>query len=219
MHDAHLRRRAIRFRVEENASIDEIAEWLSLPRTTIYYWLRNHPIDRGARPQSDARLRASQANADRAREKREAAYAEGVALWPELSADPSFRDFVVLYIAEGFKRNRNTVAICNSDAAVMKVAHVWMERLATNIVTYSVHHHDDQDLEELRAFWAIQLAISPGRVVFHRKTNSGRLSGRRWRCVNGVMTIRSSDTLLRARLEAWMQQVRGGWIASLPDGV
>ena len=102
MHDEHIRRRAIRFRTEENASIDEIAEWLSLSRTTVYHWLRDHPIDRGARPApTEARLRASAANAARALAKREAAYQRGLAEWPELSRDPSFRDFVVLYIAEG----------------------------------------------------------------------------------------------------------------------
>jgi hypothetical protein len=35
--------------------------------------------------------------------------------------EPPFRDFARLYIAEGYKRNRNLVAIASSDAAVLEV--------------------------------------------------------------------------------------------------
>ncbi len=219
MHDAHLRTRAVRFRVEENASIDEIATWLALPRTTVFHWLRDHPIDRGARPPSAARLRASAENARRAKVKRDAAYAEGLDQWPELSEQPGFRDFVVLYIAEGYKRNRNVVQICNSDAAVMRVAQCWLPRLTSRRLSYAVQVHADQDLDAVRNHWGTALGIQEESIKLQRKSNSGQLGGRRWRSEHGVLSIAVGDTYLRSRLSAWIDQVRGGWLASSLDGV
>jgi hypothetical protein len=51
-----------------------------------------------------------------------------------------------------------------------------------------------------------------------RKSNSGQLSGRVWRSRYGVLTVRTCDTQLRARVQAWMDCVRESWIHSLPIG-
>ena len=61
---------------------------------------------------------------------REAAYAQGAREYDELAVDPTFRDFVCLYVAEGYKRDRNTVSICNSDPAVMQMATRWIRSLS-----------------------------------------------------------------------------------------
>ena len=66
---------------------------------------------------------------------------------------PTFRDFVVLYIAEGYKRDRNRVQIANSDDRVIAMAASWLTSLTSKWIEYSVHYHADQDLDELRTFW------------------------------------------------------------------
>lgn len=43
-HDAHLREKAIYLRTKHNMTLDEIIEHLGLPRTTIYYWIKDIPI-------------------------------------------------------------------------------------------------------------------------------------------------------------------------------
>jgi len=62
------------------------------------------------------------------------------------------------------------------------------------------------------------LGIDPASIRLQRKTNSGQLGGRTWRCKYGVITVRTSDTLLRARLQAWMDYVEEQWIDSATDG-
>jgi hypothetical protein len=98
-------------------TLDEIVERLVLPRTTIYEWIKDIPL---GKPRSTAgqakRVAAMQAKYQRLRDE---AYAQGVAEFATLAAQPTFRDFIVVYIAEGSKRERNCVAICNSDGAVM----------------------------------------------------------------------------------------------------
>jgi hypothetical protein len=56
------------------------------------------------------------------RRRRECAHREAAAEFDKLAAQPTFRDFVCLYLAEGSKRNRNAVAICNSDPSVMRLS-------------------------------------------------------------------------------------------------
>jgi hypothetical protein len=84
-------------------------------------------------------------------------------------------------------------------------------------VKYSVQYHADQDLEELRQFWAETLAVSPEEIRLLRKSNSGRLSGRMWPSRYGVLNVHAGDTLLRARLQAWMDCLQEQWLDSCAD--
>ena len=113
---AYVREKARQLRVEKHLSLDEIAERLALPKTTIYYWIRDLAL---GRPRRENGLPGSRAMCRKYRVVREAAYEEGTAEFELLARDPSFRAFVCLYIAEGSKRRRNEVAIGNSDPAVI----------------------------------------------------------------------------------------------------
>jgi len=209
-HPDYIRQKAIRMRVETKLTIDEIAERLAVSRTTAYYWVKDIPIPK-TRKQSAARQRASDAHRDKARKKREAAYAEGVEMFPDLIKEPTFRDFICMYIGEGTKKGRHNVSICNSDPAVVRLAQCWISKLTSRPVTYWIQYHADQSIEELRDFWAAHLSIEPEQVKFQRKSNSGQLARRNWRCVHGVMTVRSSDTFLKCRLMAWLDLVKAEW--------
>jgi len=159
-------------------TIDDLAERLSLSRSTIYYWVRDLPIPAATENRSAAQRRGTLAMQRRY----------------TLRRDPEFRDFVCLYIAEGYKRNRGVVSLNNSDPAVIKVADRWIKRFATNPITYQVQFHADQRLSELATFWSGQLAVEPAAIRFQRKSNSGQLSGRTWRCRYGVLTVCANDT-------------------------
>jgi hypothetical protein len=117
----------------------------------------------------------------------------------------------VLYIAEGYKRNRNQVQIGNSDVRVIALAAGWLGALSRKRLIYSLQHHADQDLDELRSYWGAALRIDGTIIRLQRKSNSGHLNGRSWRSVHGVLSVAACDTLLRARLQAWMDRVRQDW--------
>ncbi len=197
-------------RLETRLTIDEIAERLALSRTTVFYWVKDSPIPE-TRKQSAARQRASDANRDQARKKREAAYGEGVKMYPDLIKEPTFRDFICMYIGEGTKRGRHTVSLCNSDPTVVKLAHTWITRFSRNPVSYSIQYHADQSLPELRVFWSNRLSVPPGEIRFQRKSNSNQLTGRTWRSKYGVLDVRCCDTYLKARLSAWIDLVKAEW--------
>lgn len=180
-----------------------------MPRTTVYYWVRGMPLGRRRRDNPHPGARKMLAKHRRAREE---AYELGRWEFRRLVKHPTFRDFVALYIAEGYKRNRNTVAICNSDIAVMQVGTLWMRRFSHRKLTYSVQFHADQDLAELTHYWAEALNFAPDELKLQRKTNSGRLRTRVWRSRYGVIAVRAGDTLFRARLQGWMERLEEEWV-------
>jgi hypothetical protein len=63
------------------------------------------------------------------------------------------------------------------------------------------------------------LGIDGGLICLQRKSNSGQLARRRWRSVHGVLSVGVGDTLLRARLQAWMDRTRKQWLSSARTGV
>lgn len=132
--------------------------------------------------------------------------------------EPTFRDFVILYMAEGYKRSRNDVSICNSDPAIMRVGVHWITRFTKNKVSYLVLYHADQNLGQLKRYWAEELGLAPKDILTQRKSNSAGLKARNFRSKYGVLTIRVGDTYLRARIQAWMDCMREQWLHSLPDG-
>lgn len=214
-HPAYIREKARQMRIEKDLTIDEIAERLAISRQTIFYWVRDIPKKRRRRMDYEAR---AVANSLRFKAKRDAAYEEGWQEFDDLVKEPTFRDFVCMYIGEGTKRNRNTVAICNSDSNVVILGDFWMRRFGRNKLDYSVQYHADQDPEALRAFWGRMLAIDPASIRVQRKSNSNQLAGRTWRSRWGVLTVRCCDTYFRARLQAWMDRLFEEWLDSAVIG-
>jgi hypothetical protein len=94
-------------------------------------------------------------------------------------------NFVVLYIVEGYKRNRTLVSIGNSDPRMVEMATGWLRRLPSRRLCYAVQYHADQDLKRLRAFWGSRLEIDGSHIRLQRKSNSGQLRGRMWRSEHG----------------------------------
>jgi hypothetical protein len=117
----------------------------------------------------------------------------------------------VLCIAEGYKRNRNVVALANSDPAIISMSAGWLRQLSDRRLAVRIQYHRDQDPDELRAFWSAAARVDAGRVLLYPKSNSGGLRGRIWRCEHGVASVEVYDTELRARLGAWIDRVREAW--------
>jgi hypothetical protein len=222
-HPKYLRDKARQLRIEKRMSLLEIADRLALPKTTVWYWIKDLPdpaiTHRETEGRRRSRLAAARSNKRRAYVARADAYDLGWDEYPAFIQEPTFRDFVCMYIGEGYKRSRNNLSVANSDPLVIKLADHWIRRFARNPVTYAFQYHDDQDPEKVRSYWADCLGTEPEKITYQRKSNSGKLSGRVWRSEHGVLSVRASDTMLRARLQAWMDRLQAGWLDSLDPGV
>jgi hypothetical protein len=187
---------------------------LALPRTTIWSWIADLPVPRAEfdpRPADNARRRAAEANSRKYRLLREAAYERGAAEFEALAQDLLFRDFVCLYIAEGYKLDRNVVSVSNADPAVIVLCAQVLRRVTDRELHCSIQYHADQSADALADFWGDLLNIDPAGVRRQRKSNSGQMKGRTWRSKHGVAQLEVYETLLRARLQAWMECVQRSW--------
>ena len=134
-HSHYLRRMARLLRVEQRLTVDQLAARLALPRSTVYYWVRDLPLGeaRGEacapRPGTEGGRRAAPASAGRA-PGRAMRRTRRLRSFDDLAAQPTFRDFVCLYVARGSTRERARVSLSDSDAAVMRLANRWMLRLS-----------------------------------------------------------------------------------------
>jgi AcrR family transcriptional regulator len=221
-HPPYLREKARRLRTERKMSLDEIAERLALGKTTVWYWISDLPDPAIKHRMTPGRRRAlaaaSTTNKARFKALRDASYQRGREEFDDLEALPGFRDFVCMYIGEGYKRARGTVSLANSDPAVVALANHWICRFTQNKVTYTFQYHADQDPDELIRFWSTYLAVDPALFRHQRKSNSGQLNGRNWRSEHGVLTVRVGDTQLRARLQGWIDRVKEAWLDSIAVG-
>lgn len=212
-HPDYIREKAIELRIEKKLTIDEIAECLAIAKTTAYYWVGDIEIPRkpGRAFRTEAQKKGTLAMQDKYKKARDDAYRQGLDEFAELCGDPTFRDFVCMYIGEGSKRNRNRVSICNSDPLVVVLGHSWITKLTSRSVRYSLQFHADQSFDDLTEFWGELLGIDGSLIKFQRKSNSNQLSGRKWRSQHGVLDVGADDTYLRSRLQAWMDLTKAQW--------
>jgi AcrR family transcriptional regulator len=215
----YMREKARKLRAEQELTIDEIAERLGVSRTTVYFWVGDMPRPKRCLARGGpGRAKGNRAMQAKYRQLREAAYAQGLATFRQMRLEESFIEFVTLFIAEGYKRNRNVVSVANSDPAVIAIANHWIGRLSRNKLTYWVQYHAEQDLAALQGFWAKLVRVEPDQIQLLRKSNSNQLKGRTWRSVHGVLTVATNDTYFRARLQAWVDLLRKRWLDSAAIG-
>jgi hypothetical protein len=181
-----------------------------MPKTTVYYWIKDISIPRTNKQNLQA-YKASRANVAKWKKLRDQAYREGIEQASTLLNEQVMRDFIVMYMGEGYKKNRNVVSIANSDPEIMAMSFGCMKKLTTNKMTFTIQVHKDQDEEEVKQFWANTLNISPQEIKTTRKSNSGNLSGRKWRSKYGVLSVRVGDTYLRCRIQALIDTIKKEW--------
>lgn len=210
----HIKEKAIQLRLEKNLTVPEIAKMLSVSVGTVDSWMKDYPLEERTQKQTEAQKRGTKAMQEKFAALRDTAYSEAWQEAPKLFKDPEFRDFINMYLAEGYKKSRNQVTIANSDPDVMVMANYYMNLYANpeNTMEYRIQIHIDQDENELKKFWGKLLSVPPEKILTMRKSNSGQLSGRNWRSKYGVLTIRIGDTAFRSKLQAWMDFLKKKWL-------
>ena len=177
----YIRARARELRIKNHLSLDELAEHLALPKTTIYYWIKDLPLGRDRRESPHNGTRAMQAKYRRLREE---AYEQGQAEYDVLlGADvPRFR---------GALHRRGVQADSQHGVCIVQLRPAdrrdWRPAGSSALVEAAhlrrVQYHADQDLEELcDVLGRHGSSRSTAHVRLQRKSNSGQLRARTWRC-------------------------------------
>ena len=232
-HSNYLRQMARLLRVEQQLTVDQLALRLTLPRSTVYYWVRDLPLGSGPRPgvrsgavgARDVGIAASPTDAaialakggDAAVKRKgshassDAAYENALRSFDDLTAQPTFRDFVCLCITRGCTRERTKFSLTDSDPAVMRLANRWLLRLTDKSPLFSIQYESSQSLTELRRFWGRIVGTEARTIRVREEATRADAHEPGQRLHHGLLTVAVDDALLRARLQAWMRKTRDGW--------
>ena len=137
------------------------------------------------------------------------AYAQGVEEYDELMRLPTFRDFVVLYIAEGYKRTRNSVSICNSDP-VIALARAGCASLSGRRCGSRSNITRTRMWRTTWLLGACPRSRRGGGQCYPKSPTA--VSSRAAVALRARRRpVEVHDTFLRARLQAWIDRIRQDW--------
>jgi hypothetical protein len=205
-------------RVEQQLTVDQLAGRLAVPRSTVYYWVRDLPLrasrDEDAEPAGGSELGEPVGTAgehEQLSPGQASAYEQGLRSFDDLVAQPTFRDFLCIYILDGYKRDRTRVSLTNTDPAVMRLVNRWIWRLTDKSPSLSLRCPPQRSVSELRRFWSDTVGAQPEAIRARIGKQEDPLQRSGAAPVHGALTVSVEDKLLRARLQAWMCKMREGW--------
>lgn len=214
----HLKNKAIEFR-KKGYTIDEICLRLNKSKSTVYGWIKDIPIRFSGQSRNQGRTdaqikaqkKASEANKLKHQLLRDNAYNSAYKQADSLLQNAIFRDFINIYLGEGFRKTRHVVSVANSNPSIIKLSQLIISQNSKKDLFFNLQYHEDQNIDELKKFWALQLNINKESIKVLRKSNSNKLSGRNWASKYGVLTVGVYDTFLRSKIQAWMDYVQEDW--------
>lgn len=141
---------------------------------------------------------------------REQAYQDGLSLFESRRDDRRFRDFLVIYLCEGYKRSRNMIGITNGDPAIIDICYpVVKSFLNVSKISFSLQIHHDDNETKIIDFWATRLGVSHSEIKTYLRKEKKTI--RKGKLEYGILTFRVGDTKLRAKLQACLDQMKEQW--------
>lgn len=208
---AHLKSKARELRVKRT-SLDDISLMLSIPKSTIFYWVKDMPerAPFDSEKNSSARAKAVRAVVSKFKNLRDQAYSAAFASASLDLKDQELRDFICLYMGEGDK-GRNSVGFINSDPELVKIAHKFILRLSNRKLDYVLHFYPDHDENEEKAFWANYLGIDQTKIKSRPKPGANKLKKRNTRLKHGIFKVATADTYLKSKIDAYTDFIKDQW--------
>lgn len=139
-------------------------------------------------------------------------YVTGLAEFERLAADPTFLAFIGLIDDEGTHGLRDTVALATGDGDDAALVAHWLRRLSGARVSYSLDVGPGDDVVENVRIWSRRLDVDHRRLRLRRR-RFDELGPRAFEpAPDGVITIRTTDPVLRIRIQAWIDKVRANLV-------
>jgi hypothetical protein len=143
-------------------------------------------------------------------------YITGLAEFERLARDRTFLDFVGMYDDAGAHAEDGIVSFATADSDDAALAAHWIRRLSGSRVSYVLDFEAGQDVIEMVRFWTTRLGVGHEQIRLRRLRFRDLAPAHFGYGEHGVLTVRSTDPILRIRLQAWMDKaranlVRAGW--------
>ena len=192
------RNKAIELRLK-GMSYTEIKEKLGISKSTLHYWLKDYPLSderiRHLRDWNAQRIERFRQTMQRKREDRiKGVYAKVEKTIGTLSKREFYISGLFLYWAEGSKTSQSTVALTNTDPAMLLFFIRWLERCfgtPKNRMLLKLHLYSDMNIPKQTNFWLRTLGLKSAalRRVYVKKSNSDKRLNYKGRFGQGTCSI------------------------------
>ena len=175
-----LREQAIKLRLEQKLGYASIAKILPVARSTLSSWLKNYPLSE-ERIQELRRqnLKNNEAKIEKyiysMREKRELkfkeCYDEYRSKFLHVSKESEFIAGLMLYLAEGNKKDDYRIVLANTDSKVIKFHIKWASEffdIPKRAFKIQLHLYPNMDINREVRFWKNELRIKDNQFYKHQ---------------------------------------------------
>ena len=162
---AKLRQKAIKLRTKDRLSYSEIQKRLNVSKSTLSYWLREHPLceeeivelRRCAWLKGEASRERFRNVMQKKREQLELdIYNQQRKKLVNLKKESFFVAGLMLYLGEGDKKNRSRVGLANTDTEVIQFFVKWLKdflKVDEQKIHAELHLYENMDIEAEKTFW------------------------------------------------------------------
>lgn len=198
----------------DNLSTKEISEKMNRPIGTIKRWLAPYKLKASSEVIKEIALKASLKMQENYALKRTEAYNKANETVEIDLEDKLLRDFVNIYIGEGTKKGKCTIAIVNSDPKIILLSVNILKKyfLKDNKkITLEVRYYKENNNElELLEYW--KNLVSDEIINFTTYLQpTVKAEGHNNSNKYGLVTLRIIDTYAKEKLNAYMDYVKEEW--------
>lgn len=174
--NSKLRSKAVELRIKYKLGYGMIAKQIKVPKSTLSYWLRDLPPLSAERVLELRREAWGRGIASRElyrqtmRKKRDARDQEIYEEQRKKLGTPSKKSLflagLMLYLAEGSKRNLYSICFTNTDPKLMKFFVWWIEKfmdIPQDKLKGQLHVYASMDLRKEKDFWCKELGLKPNQ--------------------------------------------------------
>lgn len=199
---------------KQNLTIKEISEKINKSESTVKRWLLPYGLKVSSENQKVNALKASLKMQENYALKRVEAYNKAKATVAVDLEDTLLRDFVNIYIGEGYKRNRDSVSIVNSDPKIILLSLYVMKKYflkSDKKMIMQIRYYKENDNElELLEYW--QNLANNENVKFTTYIQpTVKAEGHNNSNKYGLVTVTINDTYAKQKLNAYMDYVKEEW--------
>ena len=146
-------------------SYSQIKNELGISKSTLSGWLKDMPLSPERLKQlknTDVQIEKTRATKLKTKLARRQKVYESIAQDIQSSKDMQFVSGFYLYWGEGTKTSEYTIALTNSDPAIINCFVVWLDILGVSRddLRIKLHLYNDQNENELKKFWSHVTGIS-----------------------------------------------------------
>lgn len=174
--DKDLRNKAIELRLNQRMSYGEIRQKLGVSKSTLSYWLREYPLTEseilkkrraGWEKGEVSRERFRNTMRNKRRQREEEMYKAAVKKFSKLSAQSKYIAGLILYVAEGNKKDLYKISLANTDPAIIKFYMHWITSyfgVPKEQLRFQLHLYEGMDLQKETNFWRKELGIEKDQL-------------------------------------------------------